>query len=245
MIDEPTLYAVGGVAYAVTLAVLLLWLRRIPQRLHHYCRLVVAVMAVSTVCSFLAAAGVGAFSAHGYFFALPNVANDVFAYSLLWFVTAKLAGAKRRNLAIVTAAPAVQVLAFNFGARAGGLVTLVSTLIVIGGHVFVAYLFVGPIWETAQNRSADRRLLHWKARNLLLFLLAMLIAYAFISDAGAFTKFGDILINHYISVLIRVGFAGFLFANIRALDEAERADDRADPVRSPEFDGPTPEATGD
>lgn len=244
MISESVLYATSGVAYAATLAVLGAWLRRIPDRLRRLCHVVVLVVGVGAATSFLAAAGVGSLTVSGRVVYLPNVASDAVAYSLLWFVTASLAGVSRRTLALVTGLPVAQVLAFQFGASAGGLVGLGSTLVVVGGHLLLAHLFVGPIWRSAADLPDERRLLHWKARNLLLFLVGMLIAFAFLSITGAFTDFGTNVINRYISVLIRVGFAGFLFANVGALDDG-RGEAPEPAAASAGYGAPAPDAGDD
>ena len=218
MISESLVHSAAAVAYGVTLVVLLAWLRRVPGRARRYCHLVVGVVAVGFATSLLAAAGVGAVTANGRELLLPSFVSDLVAYSLLWAVTAMLAGVSRRTLAVVSGLPFLQVVAFQFGASAGGLVGLASTAFVIGGHFVLAYLFLNLVWQGAQDLPDERRLLHWKARNLLLFLIGMLIVFAFLSLAGAFTTFGTHVLNQYISVLIRVGFAGFLFANVDALD---------------------------
>ncbi|UPV76432.1 bacteriorhodopsin (plasmid) [Halorussus limi] len=218
MISESLLYAVAGGAYVATLVVLVAWLRNVPTHLRRYCHLLLVVVGLGGAASFLASAGVGGVSVGGQTVLLPTFVNDAVAYSVLWFVTAMLARVSRRMLAVVTALPFLQVVAFQFGTPMGGLIALASTAVVIGGHLVIAYLFVGPIWRTAQALPDERRLLHWKSRNLLLFLIGMLIVFAFLSLAGAFTTFGAQVLNQYISVLIRVGFAGFLFVNVDALD---------------------------
>lgn len=211
--------------YAATVVVLLAWLRGVADHLRRYCHVVILVVGVAAATSFLAAAGIGNVTVGGRAVFLPTVVSDALAYSALWVLTATLADVPRRTLALVAGLPVVQVLAFQFGASAGGLVGLASTLLVIGGHVAFLYLFWGPIWRSTASLDDDRRLLFWKSRNLLWFLIGMLIVFAFLSLAGAFTAFGTNVINHYISVLIRVGFAGFLFVNVDALDADGSGDD--------------------
>jgi hypothetical protein len=45
------------------------------------------------------------------------------------------------------------------------------------------------IWEAAQSLSEEQRLLHWKARNLLLFLVGMIIVSAMLGLFGVFDDF--------------------------------------------------------
>lgn len=233
MISESLVHVASGGAYAATLAVLLAWLRTVPERLRRYCYLLAFVVGLGAVTSLLAAAGVGTIALGDGTLSLPTFANDAVAYSVLWFVTAMLADVSRRTLAFVSGLPFLQVVAFQFGATAGGLVGLFSTVFVIGGHLVLAYMFMGPIWRGAQDLPDQRRVLHWKARNLLLFLIGMLIVFAFLSLAGAFTPFGSLVVGEYVAVLIRVGFAGFLLVNIDALDAGERGDDATGSSVSP------------
>lgn len=93
----------------------------------------------------------------------------------------------------------------------------VALVVLVGGYVgLVAYL-LGPIWRRAQAVPEQRRLLHWKARNLLLFIIGMLIAFVILALFGVFDEFVTVTIQQYMAVLIRVGFAGFLFANLDAV----------------------------
>jgi sensory rhodopsin len=220
MISPTVVYGTAAAVYLVTLAAFLLRRAQIPARFRRSYRLVVLVLATGVLTSLMLATDVGVVplsEATG----LPGFLNDGLAYPLLWYVAARLGGASRRLTAVVTVFPFVQVVAFQFGASAGGLVGLLSSLVVIGGHGFLAYLFWGPIWRGAQSLPEERRLLHWKTRNLLLFLIGMLIVFAFLSLVGAFTQWASLVLNQYVSLLIRVGVAGFLLVNLGALSDSE------------------------
>lgn len=77
------------------------------------------------------------------------------------------------------------------------------------------YLLWGPVWRTATDRPPTRRLLYWKARNLLLLLIGAVLLAAFLTGC----VFVQLVVLESIDMLIRVGFAGFLLANIGALRE--------------------------
>lgn len=220
MISPTVIYAIAAAVYLVTLGAFLLRRGQIPTTFRRSYRLVVLVLVTGLLTSLMLTADLGVVpltEATG----LPGFLNDSIAYPLLWYVAARLGGASRRLTAVVTIFPFVQVLAFQFGASAGGVVGLLSSLFVIGGHGFLAYLFWGPVWRGAQSLPDERRLLHWKTRNLLLFLIGMLIVFAFLSLVGAFTEWASLVLNQYVSVLIRVGVAGFLLVNLGALSEEE------------------------
>ncbi len=224
MISAATIYGVSGLGYLLGLVAVGLYRDRFPATFERSYRVVALVLGVGAATSAMMVAGLGSIPFGASAIDLPTFVNDLVAYPLLWYVAARLGGASKRLTAVVTGLPFAQVLAFQLGATTGGLVGLLSSLFVIGGHLVLAYLFFGPIWRHAQALPDERRLLHWKARNLLLFLIGMLIVYAFLSLAGAFTVWATLVINQYIAVLIRVGFAGFLLVNVGALTSTTGVD---------------------
>lgn len=224
MISASAVQAVSGCVYALTLVALLARMRRLPERVYRYCYPVLFVVGLGAATSFLVASGVGSVGLGSREINVLTFANDALAYPILWGITALLADVSRRTLAVVLGLPFVQVAAFQLGSTAGGLLALVSSLVVIGGHLAFLYLFWRPIWRTAQTLADERRLLFWKSRNLLWFLIGMLIVFAFLSLSGLFTSFGTLVIGQYIAVMIRVGFAGFLFVNVGVLDDGGRDD---------------------
>jgi sensory rhodopsin len=218
MISETGVYAAGAVVSGLAAVVSVAKLRGIPGRVRRYYSLATFLLVLAAASGALMAADVGAMTVNGYEVTLPSFVNDLVAYSVLWGITGLLADVDRRTLAVVTGLPFLQVIAFQVAATSSGATALAASAFVIGGHVVLAGLFLGPIWRGCSHLPERRQLLHWKARNLLLFLIGMLIVYAFLSLAGAFDAFATVVLNQYISVLIRVGFAAFLFANVDALE---------------------------
>jgi hypothetical protein len=218
MIELSTVYAAAAAVYALGTVGLVAWLTRIPEERRTYCYPAVAAVGISAVTTALSLAGVGVLPLGGGSLDVPSVLDDLIAYPLLWAVAALLANESRRTVGIFVAVPAVQVLAFNVASTIGGLVGLVGIATVVAGHALLAYLLFGPVWERAQRLPDRQRLLHWKARNLLLFLIGMLIAYALLGVAGVFDTYVSGVLGEYVSALIRVGFAGFLFANVDAIE---------------------------
>jgi len=238
MTDLATVYAVSVAVNGAALACLLAWLGRIPNARRQYCYPVVAVVGLSTATTALTAAGIGAVTVGDGTLDLVSLVDDLVGYSVLWVITGVLAGESRRTLAVLAAVPAVQVVSFNVAATLGGPLALVGLLVTVGGHLLIAYLLFGPVWERAQRLPDDQRLLHWKARNLLVFLIGMLIVFALIAVAGLFDQFVSAVIGEYMSLLIRAGFAGFLFANVDAIaldgpGPAQASGDAPDRGRAP------------
>lgn len=240
MIDASQLYLLAAGVYLVGFLGLLAWRQRLPEDVHRYCDPVVAAAGLSVIGAVADATGAGTVAVAGGELGVLKVLTDLAVYGLLWGVTALLADVSRRTLAVVAGISMAQVLAFQVAALIGGLPALVGLLVLVGGHVAVAYLLVGPIWREAKALPEDRRVLHWKARNLLLFLIGVLIAFAVTGILVSFDAFVSTLVTVYIGVLIRVGFAGFLFWNVSDL-----ADERPDDSTGAGGDAPTAAVGGD
>ena len=219
MIDQLTIYAGSTAVYAVALVVLLAWLRRVPADRRDLCYPIVLVVAASVVALGVITAGFGTVSIGETDLVYPQFLNDLFAYGLLFAVMARLADLDGRPLAIVVGTPVAQLVAFQLGVIPGGLIALLSILFVVGAQIALIWYLFGPIWERAQAVPEQRRLLHWKARNLLLFLTSMLLIYAVLAVAGVFDAFVLLTIDQYMGVLNRLAFAGFLFANLDAVGD--------------------------
>ncbi|WP_424018228.1 rhodopsin [Halorientalis pallida] len=218
MISAATVYAASAGVYAVVIAALVLWLRRIPEAYHKYCYPVLGIVVISGIAVALDAAGIGTVVVNEYPITIPSLLGDLIAYPALWAVAALLAGVGRRMLAITIALPFVQRASFTIAATTGGLIALVMLAVLVGGHLVLLYLYRNQIWEAAQSVSDEQRLLHWKGRNLLLFLIGMIIVSAVLALSGLFDNFVSAVLTQYMNLLIRAGFAGFLFANVTNID---------------------------
>ncbi|RXK51545.1 bacteriorhodopsin [Halorientalis pallida] len=218
MISSATVYAASAGVYAAVVAALVLWLRRIPESYRQYCYPVLGIVVISGIAVALDAARIGTIVVNEYPITIPSLLGDLIAYPALWAVAALLAGVDRRMLGITVAIPFVQRGAFTVAAVTDGLVALVSVSVVVGGHLVLLYLYRNQIWEAAQSVSDGQRLLHWKGRNLLLFLIGMIIVSAVLGLTGLFDTFVSAVLTQYMNLLIRAGFAGFLFANVTNID---------------------------
>lgn len=212
-----------GGAYAVSLVVLLVWLQAIPRELRPYCYPLVAITGVAAVAQVFTGFAIGTIPVGGSSLDLANTVEGGFVYAALFGAAAVLGGATRRQLVLAVGLPFLMNWAFQGAALASGPVMAVSALIVVGGWVALCWLFFRPIWASAQKLPEDRRRLFWKFRNLLLFLIGVLIFSAF-TTLGLFTATVASIITGYVDFLLRVGFSAFLFANVevfRGLDAGE------------------------
>ena len=240
MISATTVYAGSAAVYAVVIAALLLWLRQIPDAYRQYCLPVLGIVVISGVAVALDAAGIGTVVVNEYALTIPSLIGDLIAYPALWGVAALLAGVDRRLLAITIAIPFAQRASFTIAAITGGLIALVMLAVLVVGHLVLLYLYRNQIWEAAQSVSEEQRLLHWKARNLLLFLIGMIIVSAVLGLVGLFDNFVSSVLTQYMNLLIRAGFAGFLFANVTNVDVGDAAGGLLDEIgRADDAGGPT------
>lgn len=239
MIELSTVYAIAAAGYLLATLGLIAWLGRIPDDKRLYCYPAVAAVGISAVTTVLSMVGVGVLTVNGAALDVPSVLDDLIAYPLLWAVAALLANESRKTVGLFVLVPAVQVVAFN------GASVLVGLVAVVVGHVYLTYLLFGPVWERAQRLLDRQRLLHWKARNLLLFLIGMLIVFALLGVGGVFDTYISGVLGEYVGALIRVGFAGFLFANVDAIAVDEAGGDLLDAVRSGTDRGPAGPTGGD
>lgn len=220
MIEPTTITTAAVGVYVVAFAVLLVWLRRLPADRRRFCYPIVLIVGISIVAVGLTAVGIGTVTVNGYEMVVPTFLDDILSYSLLFFVMARIGGIDGRPLALIVATPVAQRIAFELGVIAGGLFGLVALGFVVVSHVALGAYLLGPVWRGLQSVPEQRRLLHWKARNLVLFLIGMLIVYAVLSVAQLFDPVVQSTINQYMRILIQVGFAGFLFTNLDAVGDA-------------------------
>lgn len=240
MIDEHGIYAVSAVIYAIAAVAYFGLTRRQPRHLRPYCYLLVGVVGVAALLSAVFAVGIGTVAVAGGEVIVPQMIDGLIAYPLLFGFAAFTAGSSRRVVALVAGVSIAQRVAYEVGALTDGPLGLAMLLVVVGGFFGHVYLLFGPVWRTASRQSPRRRLLFWKFRNLLLFLIGMLILAALLSLTPLLDPFTGSVAVQYVDVLLRVGFAGFLIGNISALDSA--AED--EPERS-EWVTPDDVATAD
>ncbi|CAI50739.1 homolog to rhodopsin [Natronomonas pharaonis DSM 2160] len=217
MIPDTTLYLVSAAIFLVSGAVFWAWTRRQPTELRKYCYPLVALVLLSAASSTLDAAGIGHLDIWAGSIELPNAVDDFIAYPVLVGFVGVLAGSSRRMLVVLVGAPVVMRTSFVVATLTEGTVSTVAGLVVVAGYLVVTAILFGPVWRTASQQNDRRRLLYWKARNLLVLLMGMLIVYSQLELLGLFDPFTGTVANQYIDLLLRIAFAGFLLSNVRSL----------------------------
>jgi sensory rhodopsin len=218
MTDPITLTFAG--AYAVSMVALLVWVRRFPVYLRRYCYPLLGLVVLATVTQTLSGLAVGVFTVSGGELDIPNLIDGAIAYGTLFGFAAYLADVSRRKLALAVGLPVSMNVAFQGAAIGSGVVALVGALVVVLGYPVLGWLYFRPFVQTVKQRSANRQRLYRKFRNLLLFLIGVLIVTAFTTLSVFDPDISSILVS-YIDFLLRVGFAGFLFANVGVFREFE------------------------
>ncbi|MFC7073265.1 bacteriorhodopsin [Halovenus rubra] len=209
-----------AVAYAVSSAVLFAWVRRVPVQLREYCYPLLGLVVLAAVTHTLSGLTVGVIDLGSAEFDVFNVIDGSIAYGVLFGAAALLADVTRRQLWVAVALPATMNVAFQGAAVTDGILALVGALIVIFGYPVLCWLYFRSFVETVRQTSRARQRLYRKFRNLLLFLIGFLILIAFTSLDFFVSDISDTLIA-YVDFLLRVGFAGFLFANISVFYDFE------------------------
>lgn len=191
------------------------WLTRIDRAAWKYCVPVVAVVGLASSAYVLRAFGFGTVPlGDGQFQAIYALENAT-AMAVLFGTVALLADVSRWMIAKMATLAVVVRLSYE-PANAGlveGSSIFVLVVVLVGGYALAVYLLVGPVWRSAQSVPPKQRLVHWKARNLLLFMILLLIIYGVVNLTGAIAEFEKNIVREHIQLVIRLGMAGFIFSN--------------------------------
>lgn len=220
----------------LTFVVAVLLYTRTPPEIRKYAGVAVAVIGISPPIIVLQELGYGAI-------ALGNGSLDVLALlqgtvSTIVIYGLVLASAKvsRRIAAITIAVALVPTVGAEIIAVAGedpsGILAAVVLVSFLASFFIpfpaLLYLFFGPVWRAASDATPQQRLLHWKARNILLFAYGMLLAYTPLVLAGLITDpVLGIFVQEYSVFFLYSGIILYLLYNYSSLDsaQAETVDD--------------------
>lgn len=209
-------FASAGI-YAVSTVALLALASRKPAELRRYCYPFVAVVALAGVGVGLWGAGIGTISVANGTLEGGQLLTDYVAYPFLFGFAAFVAGAGRRYVGAVVAITVGMRLGYDFAEVFAGPLATAGTLAILVGYAALVGLFFGPVASAAARQPPARELFYKKTRNLSLFAFGVLIAWAMLQIAGLFDTFTATVTLEYLDLLLRVGFAGFVFANVETL----------------------------
>ncbi|WP_096396152.1 bacteriorhodopsin [Halorubrum trapanicum] len=224
MIEPSTVRFASAGIYAVSAVVLLALARRKPADLRRYCYPFVAVVALAGVGIASWGAGIGTFAVGTGTLEAGQLLSDYVAYPFLFGFAAFVAGAGRRYVGGIVAITVAMRLGYDFAEVFAGPLATAGTLGILVGYATLVGLFFGPVASAAARQTPARELFYKKTRNLALFAFGVLIAWAMLQIAGLFDTFTAAVTLEYLDLLLRVGFAGFVFANVETLAAAEESE---------------------
>ena len=231
MIEPSTVRFASAGVYAVSAVVLLALAGRKPAEVRRYCYPFVAVVAAAGVGVGLWGAGIGTFAVGSGTLEAGQLLSDYVAYPFLFGFAAFVAGAARRYVAGVVAITVAMRLGYDFAAVFDGALATAGTGAILAGYAVLVGLYFGPIAGAASRQPPARELFYRKTRNLSLFAFGVLIAWAMLQIAGLFDQFTAAVTLEYLDLLLRVGFAGFVFANVETLAAKVEQDGKDDKNR--------------
>ncbi|WP_049908631.1 MULTISPECIES: bacteriorhodopsin [Halorubrum] len=217
MIEPGTVRFASAGIYAVSAVALLALASRKPAELRRYCYPFVAVVALAGVGVGLWGAGIGTIPIASGTLEGGQLLTDYVAYPFLFGFAAFVAGASRRYIGAVVAVTVAMRLGYDFAEVFAGPLATAGTLGILVGYAALVGLFFGPVASAASRQPPARELFYKKTRNLSLFAFGVLIAWAMLQIAGVFDAFTATVTLEYLDLLLRVGFAGFVFANVETL----------------------------
>lgn len=217
MIEPSTVRFASAGVYAVSAVVLFALARRKPADLRRYCYPFVAVVALAGVGIGAWGAGIGTVAVGAGTLEAGQLLSDYVAYPFLFGFAAFVSGASRRYVWGVVAITVAMRLGYDFAEVFAGPLATAGTLGILVGYATLVGLFFGPVASAAARQPPARELFYKKTRNLALFAFGVLIAWAMLQIAGLFDTFTAAVTLEYLDLLLRVGFAGFVFANVETL----------------------------
>ena len=217
MIEPSTVRFASASMYAVSAVVLFALARRKPVALRRYCYPFVAVVAAAGLGVASWGAGIGTFSVANGTLEAGQLLSDYVAYPFLVGFAAFVSGAGRQYVGGVVAITATMRLGYDFAEVFTGPLATVGTASILVGYLILLGLFFGSLASGAARQPPERKLFFTKTRNLALFAFGVLIAWAMLQLAGVFDAFTATVTLEYLDLLLRVGFAGFVFANVETL----------------------------
>lgn len=218
-LTSETVRLAAAVLYASGFLAGLAGTRFVRPDLRRYCYPLVAVLAVEAGSLVAQASAVGVVRIDG---ATVNVIQDVSDIGLLAVIysgVTLLGGASRRLTALTAVVAVTPLIGIALAPVVSGTVLSVFLLAVTFlPYPILLYLYLGPIRRAAESVPTRQRLLHWKARNVLLFVYAVVLLYILLAFAGLLTdpvltdaliEYANLFSTAGVPLLIVYKFASF------------------------------------
>lgn len=224
MIEATAVQLVSAGVYAVSAVVFLVLTRRKPAELRRYCYPFIAVLIAGTIGAGLSGTETGMIPVLDGALDVGQLVSDYAAYPFLFGFAAFIAGASRRYIGAVVGVTVLMRAGYDVAELFDGTLGLVGLVAIVGGYLTLVGLYFGPISAAAARQPPARELFYTKTRNLVLFTFGVLIVWAILQLFGLLDPFTGTVTLEYLEFLLRVGFAGFVFANVAELVTTDDTD---------------------
>lgn len=194
---------------------------RTTQQVRRYALLLTASVALVPIGFVLRQAGVGQLTVAGGVIDVVNLVQSTIGTIILYGVVLGLVDTSRRMTGLIIGISLIPTYAGSLLGLVGDSFGVLGIVYLAGSFLpfpVVLYLFVGPVWRSAASVSRRRRLIHWKARNILLFAYAMVLAYTLIAITGLVVDpVLNAIIVQYSFYMLSGGVAVYLLYNLTRL----------------------------
>lgn len=204
--------------------------RRTPQEIRTYAGIAVAVVGIAPPVVVLQEFGIGVVAIGNGSLDTLAVFQSLFSTIVIYGLVLASARVSRRLAAVTITIALVPTLGAELAAVAGedpsGILGIAVLAFFLGAFFIpfplLLYLFFGPIWQSASEATSKQRLLHWKARNVLLFAYGMLLVYTPLVLTGLLTDpVLDVFVQEYSVFFLYGGIILYLLYNYSRLDATE------------------------
>jgi sensory rhodopsin len=249
MITVELIQVVFAVLYGLVTVGLLGLTTRVPDRLRRYAAILLAVVVTAALDLVAQLFGVGSVAVGSGSLGVSTLFSQTVEYVVLYGVVVRLGGGSRRLAAVMIAVAMLPVYVTEVGGILAGEVLLLA-LVAVGFVLpfpILLYFFFGRLKRLSATLPPRRRLLYWKARNLILFVYAMVLVYIGLILSGVLTdQVLSQLLLQYVGFVFSAGLPAFFLYKFTGFDEeSETLLFETGPERSRATDGEATGATAD
>lgn len=203
---------------------------RTPEQLRSYAAIAVLVAGFTPLVIVLQEFGVGTVTVGNGNLDILGLVQSVLSTVVIYGLVLASARVSPRIGAVTVALALIPTLGGEIfsvvGQGADGTLATVAFALFLSSFFIpfpaLLYLFFVPIRRSTSNVAPEQRLLHWKARNILLFAYGMLLAYTPLAVVGLIADpVLDVFIRQYSVFFLYSGVVLYLLYNYTTLDTNE------------------------
>lgn len=221
---ETVRFAVAA-AYGLSFLAVLFGVSRAPERLRQYCYPLAAVVGLAGLVVVLQELGIGQVSVGAGELDLVALVRNIVTYPVLYGGIAILGGASRRLAAVVSGVALVPIMTSYLAPAVGvGILQLGVLVALFLPYPVLIYLYFRPVRRETEHVSPRRKLLYWKARNIVLFLYGIILLYVLLLLVGLLTDgvLATVLFEYPVFAF-QAALPGYLIYKFARMDEADAA----------------------